>query len=144
MAAEELGFLEVSAHLRWSWGCLLSKFPSEGHKPIAVIFLFLKLFPCFQLDICHGPIWHHRGKMRWAILENKMFTLVGVSFLKCLLRKISEVFTYTTGENLYCVEGTIYPSISLLDIWRDIMPTPQGWEVNYAYYRCKNPSTIEE
>jgi hypothetical protein len=64
--------------------------------------------------------------MRWAILENKMFTLVGVSFLKCLLRKISEVFTYTTGQNLYCVEGTIYPSISLLDIWRDIMPTPQG------------------
>jgi hypothetical protein len=38
--------------------------------------------------------------MRWAILENNMFTLVGVSFLKCLLRKISEVFTYSTGENL--------------------------------------------
>jgi hypothetical protein len=38
--------------------------------------------------------------MRWAILENKMFTLVGVSFLECPLRKISEVFTYSTGENL--------------------------------------------
>jgi hypothetical protein len=38
--------------------------------------------------------------MRWAILENNLFTLVGVSFLKCLLREISEVFTYSTGENL--------------------------------------------
>jgi hypothetical protein len=40
MPAEELGFLELSAHLRWSGGCLLSKFPPEGHKPIDVIFYF--------------------------------------------------------------------------------------------------------
>jgi len=53
-----------------------------------------------------------------------MFTLVGVH-LKCLLRKISEVFTYSTRENLQCVDGTLYPSISLLEIGRDIMPTPQ-------------------
>jgi len=31
------------------------------------------------------------------------------------------------------VEGTLYPSISLLEIGRDIMPIPQGWEGNYAY-----------
>jgi len=59
-----------------------------------------------------------------GILETKMFTLVGVH-LKCLLRKISEVFTYSTRENLQCVDGTLYPSISLLEIGRDIMPTPQ-------------------
>jgi hypothetical protein len=31
------------------------------------------------------------------------------------------------------VEGTLYPSISLLEIGRDIMPTPQGREETYAY-----------
>jgi len=31
------------------------------------------------------------------------------------------------------VEGTLYPSISLLEIGRDIMPTPQGWEGTCAY-----------
>ncbi len=31
------------------------------------------------------------------------------------------------------VEGTLYPSISLIKIGRDIMPTRQGWEGNYAY-----------
>jgi len=42
------------------------------------------------------------------------------------------------------VEGTLYPSISLLEIERDIMPTPQGWERNYAYSWGRNPPTIEE
>jgi hypothetical protein len=32
------------------------------------------------------------------------------------------------------VEGTLYPSISFLEIERDIMPTPQGWEETYAYF----------
>jgi hypothetical protein len=62
-------------------------------------------------------------------------------------------------------EGTLYSSISLLKIGRDIMPTPQGLEGYYAYfsriggilclllkdlrdimptYRCKNPLAIEE
>jgi hypothetical protein len=31
------------------------------------------------------------------------------------------------------VEGTLYPSIFLLEIGRDIMPTPQGQEGNNAY-----------
>jgi hypothetical protein len=32
------------------------------------------------------------------------------------------------------VDGTLlYPSISLLEIGRDTMPTPHGWERNYAY-----------
>jgi hypothetical protein len=31
------------------------------------------------------------------------------------------------------VEGNLYPWISLLEIGRDIMPTPQGWKENYAY-----------
>jgi hypothetical protein len=31
------------------------------------------------------------------------------------------------------VEGTLNPSISLLQIGRGIMPTPQGWEGNDAY-----------
>jgi hypothetical protein len=31
------------------------------------------------------------------------------------------------------VEGTLYTSISLLEIGRDIMPIPLGWEGNYAY-----------
>jgi len=31
------------------------------------------------------------------------------------------------------VEATLYLSISLLEIGRDIMPTSQGWERNYAY-----------
>ncbi len=41
------------------------------------------------------------------------------------------------SENFFCsachVEGTLYPSISLLEIGRHIMPTPQGCEGNYAY-----------
>jgi hypothetical protein len=32
-------------------------------------------------------------------------------------------------------EGTLYPSISLLKIGRDIMLTPQRWEENYAYLK---------
>jgi hypothetical protein len=36
-------------------------------------------------------------------------------------------------KNLAYVEGTLDPSISLLKRERDIMPTPQGWERNYAY-----------
>jgi hypothetical protein len=33
------------------------------------------------------------------------------------------------------VDGTLlYPWISLLEIGRDIMPTPQGWEENYVYF----------
>jgi hypothetical protein len=31
------------------------------------------------------------------------------------------------------VEGTLYSSILRREIERDIMPTPQGWEGNYAY-----------
>jgi hypothetical protein len=31
------------------------------------------------------------------------------------------------------VEGTLYPSISFLEIGRDIMPIPKGWEETYAY-----------
>jgi hypothetical protein len=31
------------------------------------------------------------------------------------------------------VEGTLYPWISLLEIGRDIMPTPQGQEGNDVY-----------
>jgi len=31
------------------------------------------------------------------------------------------------------LEATSYPQISLLEIGRDIMPTPQGCEGNYAY-----------
>jgi hypothetical protein len=31
------------------------------------------------------------------------------------------------------VEGTLYPSISLLKIGKEIMATPQGWDGNYAY-----------
>ncbi len=32
------------------------------------------------------------------------------------------------------VDGTLlYPSISLLEIGKDTMPTPHGWERNYAY-----------
>jgi hypothetical protein len=31
------------------------------------------------------------------------------------------------------VESTLYPSISLLGIGRDIRRTPQGWEGNHAY-----------
>ncbi len=30
------------------------------------------------------------------------------------------------------VEGTLHPRISHLEIERDIMPTPQGWEGNDA------------
>jgi hypothetical protein len=33
------------------------------------------------------------------------------------------------------VEGALYPSISLLKIGTDVMPTPQGWEGNYAYLK---------
>jgi hypothetical protein len=36
-------------------------------------------------------------------------------------------------KNCSVLEGTFYPSISLLEIVRDIMPTPQRWEGNYAY-----------
>ncbi len=36
-------------------------------------------------------------------------------------------------------------ALETLEIGWDFMPTPQGWEGNYAYfYRCKNPPTIEE
>jgi hypothetical protein len=31
------------------------------------------------------------------------------------------------------VEGTLNPSIPLIEIGKDIMPTPRGWEGNYAY-----------
>jgi len=61
--------------------------------------------------------------MRWDILENKMFTLVGVSFLKCLLRKILEVFTYSIGENfVMCGQHLI-----------SINCPPRNWEGYYAY-----------
>ncbi len=36
-------------------------------------------------------------------------------------------------KNCSVLEGTFYPAISLLEIVRDIMPTPQRWEGNYAY-----------
>jgi len=44
------------------------------------------------------------------------------------------------------VEGTLYPSISLLEIGRDIMPTPQGWDGREIMPTCryKNPPTLEE
>jgi len=31
------------------------------------------------------------------------------------------------------VEGALYPSIFVLEIETDVMPTPQGWQGNYAY-----------
>jgi len=31
------------------------------------------------------------------------------------------------------VEGTLYPWVSLLEIGRNIMPTPEGWDGNSAY-----------
>jgi hypothetical protein len=38
------------------------------------------------------------------------------------------------------VESTLYPSITLLEVGRDIMPTPQGWEGNCAYFVSVKPS----
>jgi hypothetical protein len=31
------------------------------------------------------------------------------------------------------MEGTLYPYVCLLEIGKDIMPTPQEWEENYDY-----------
>jgi hypothetical protein len=42
------------------------------------------------------------------------------------------VTNVSTIPLLLNVEGTLYPSISLLKIGREIMPT-QGWDGNYAY-----------
>jgi hypothetical protein len=42
-----------------------------------------------------------------------------------LLKQLEKFVVYS--------EGTLYSSISLLKIGRDIMPTPQGLEGNYAY-----------
>jgi hypothetical protein len=42
------------------------------------------------------------------------------------------------------VEGTLYPSISLLKIGREIMATPQGWDEIMPTFRFKDLTTIEE
>jgi hypothetical protein len=39
----------------------------------------------------------------------------------------------TRRKFVVCLKGTLYPSISLLKMRRGIIPTPQGWEGNYAY-----------
>ncbi len=112
-------------------------FPLKGINQFMSFFIS-NTFPILPSGYFLGTHPAHREKMRWAILENKMFTLLGVSFLKCLLRKFSKAFTYNTRENLWCVEGTLHPSISLLEIGRDIRPTPQGWEGNYALLLLKS------
>jgi hypothetical protein len=56
------------------------------------------------------------------IMVKKTLLIILISFGKTLGKKI-----------IVYVEGTSYPSISLLEIERDIMPTSQGWEKNYAY-----------
>jgi hypothetical protein len=40
----------------------------------------------------------------------------------------------TWRKSLVYLEGTLNPSISLLENGRDIMLTPREWEENYAYY----------
>jgi hypothetical protein len=43
------------------------------------------------------------------------------------------------------VKGTLHTWSSLLEIGSDIIPTPSGWDGNYAYlYLCKNPPTIDK
>jgi hypothetical protein len=47
--------------------------------------------------------------------------------------RILSKFLNTRRKFVVYVEGTLYPSISLLQIGRGIMPHPQGFEGNYAY-----------
>jgi hypothetical protein len=54
------------------------------------------------------------------------------------------VTNVSTIPLLLNVEGTLYPSISLLKIGREIMPT-QGWDGKIMpIYRFKDLTTIEE
>jgi len=47
---------------------------------------------------------------------------------------VNLVYPSSTGRKFVVyVEGALYSSISLLEIGTDVMPTPQGWEGNYAY-----------
>jgi len=42
------------------------------------------------------------------------------------------------------VEGTLYPSLSLVKIGREITATPQGWDEIMPTFRFKDLTTIEE
>jgi hypothetical protein len=55
-------------------------------------------------------------------------------FLAYLVGRILAIVQSTWRKFVVYGEGTLYPSISLLEIGRDIMPT----------CRCKNPPTIVE
>jgi len=65
----------------------------------------------------------------------------------CGTTKCQWFFLYLKhSKNIYIVylEGTLCPSISLLENGRDIMPTPQWWGGNLPTYRCKDPPIVEE
>jgi hypothetical protein len=61
--------------------------------------------------------------MKWAILEDKMFTLVGVSFLKMPLEKNLRGF-YIQHWRKFVVCGQHLTSINF---------PPRNWEGYYAY-----------
>jgi hypothetical protein len=44
-------------------------------------------------------------------------------------------------ENLVYVDSTLHPSISLLEIGRDIMPTPQVWDGSWGLSGSMGPTS---
>jgi hypothetical protein len=68
-----------------------------------------------------------------TLIDNKQLQNKGIEVAKSWWKSQIVIIQKALRENLLVyVEGTLYPSISVLEIGRDIMPTSQGWDGNYA------------